>query len=530
MSNNKQTQFWIPMVMAACVAIGLFLGNFLRPDTETFFTSNNDSRYQKMQDIIQILDKKYVDSVDSEMLFEETISEMLHKLDPHSNYIAAADLKALNESIRGEFGGVGVRFFIIRDTVCVTNVLPGSPAQKAGVKSGDKIIEVDGEKIAGNGITNQKVMSMLKGMEGTAVNLKLQRENLLKIAKVMRGSIPVSSVSAFNMMDAKTGFIRIDQFSVNTYEEFVYAAQALKKKGMKKLIIDLRSNGGGVLTSATKIADEFLDGGLSIVETRGVNSEPYVYRSTKGGELKDIELVIMINSNSASASEILAGAIQDNDRGTIVGRRSFGKGLVQEDIGLRDGSNLRLTIARYYTPTGRCIQKPYADNYDDYLHDQMERYENGELYAIDSTKFNDSLKFVTPKGKIVYGGGGIMPDKFIPLDTNGNTLYLTQLRYGAVFTTFAFDYVRDKRNKWRSPQEFNNKFEVNEQVWERLLKFAESEYEIQPLASYTPESKKLIKRFVKGEIARQLWVEMGFYVVNNKMDNEVQQAKNAFNE
>lgn len=530
MSNTKQTQFWIPMVMAACVAIGLFLGNFLRPDTETFFTSNTNSRYQKMQDIIQILDQKYVDSVDSELLFEETISEMLHKLDPHSNYIAAADLKALNESIRGEFGGVGVRFFIIRDTVCITNVLQNSPAERAGVKSGDKVIEVDGEKVAGNGIDNQKIMKMLKGLEGTAVNLTLNRQGEEKKARVIRGSIPVVSVSAFNMMDKETGFIRIDQFSVNTYTEFMQAALVLREEGMKKLIIDLRNNGGGVLKGATDIADEFLPKGLSIVETKGVNSRPQKYLSTKKGAFEDVELVILINSNSASASEILAGAIQDNDRGTIVGRRSFGKGLVQEDIGLRDGSNLRLTIARYYTPTGRCIQKPYADNYNDYIHDQMERYENGELYAVDSTKLIDSLKYTTPNGKVVYGGGGIMPDVFIPLDTAGNSLYLTQLRYSAVFTTFAFDFVNGKRSNWSSPKIFAKEFDVDENVWSQFINFAETEYDIQPMLEFSKEEKALIKRFIKGEIARQIWVETGFYIVNNKVDKEVQQAKKAFDE
>ncbi len=295
---------------------------------------------------------------------------------------------------------------------------------------------------------------------------------------------------------------------------------------MKKLILDLRNNGGGVLTSATDIADEFLRAGLPIVETRGEHVGTQVYSATSRGMFHDTKLAILINSQSASASEILAGAIQDNDRGVIVGRRSFGKGLVQEDVLLRDGSNLRLTIARYYTPTGRCIQKPYTGDIDEY-YDQMERYENGELYHVDSTIFNESLKYTTPKGKVVYGGGGIFPDVFVPLDTTGSSWYLTHLRYSPAFTTFAFEFVSDKRNKWKSVDQYVKEFEVSDKILEDFARYAKKEFDITIDRVGLNRSKGRIKSDLKGEIARQLWVEEGFYHVQNKVDAEVREALKA---
>lgn len=521
-SNQKSTSYWIPIVMAVCLAMGLFLGNVLAPKAIAG-SSSNDAQSQKIQDIIDVLDNSYVDSVNYDELFETTISDMLHKLDPHSNYIPARDLKAINESIEGRFGGVGIRFFIIRDTVCVTNVLPGSPAMRTGLKAGDKILAVDKE-ILDKTITNDGVMALLKGLENTDVNLTILRDGKRLKKKVTRGSIPVESVVAAYMMTDKVGYIRIDQFSMSTSMEFLFAAKNLKQQGLKKLIIDVRGNGGGLLTGATDIADAFLTAGTPIVETKGEHSPSYVYRATRNAELVDVEVAVLINSNSASASEILAGALQDNDRGTIIGRRSFGKGLVQEDKLLRDGSNLRLTIARYYTPTGRCIQKPYSGDYHSYYEDQMDRYENGEMYKIDSSLFIDSLKFKTPKGKVVYGGGGIMPDVFVPYDTTGSSWYYTELRYSSVFTTFAFDYVQDKRNKWSSPEAYNKSFKVTDEVLMRFVKFAESEYKIKSKATDLETSKILIAQKIKGEIARQIWVEQGYFQVANSEDVDVQEA------
>jgi len=511
--------------MACFLAVGLLLGKKLAPQQEVYLTkSGGQVRYQKIQEIIHLLDERYVESVDGEEIFERTISDMLHTLDPHSNYIPAEDLKAMNESIEGKFSGVGIRFFIIRDTVSVTNVLPYSPAENAGLKAGDKILQVDTTVITEIAIKNDEVMGMLKGVAGTKVNLVILRGSKKLKKSVIRGSIPVESVVASFMIDESIGYVKIDQFSVATSEEFIIATSVLKKQGLKKLIIDLRFNGGGVLTGATEVADEFLKTNIAIVETKGEHSQDYVYRATPKGGLEDVELAILINSNSASASEILAGAIQDNDRGIIVGRRSFGKGLVQEDMMLRDGSNLRLTVARYYTPTGRCIQKPYTDDLDAYYSDQMNRYENGELYAMDSTKFPDSLKFVTPGGKVVYGGGGIMPDVFVPLDTLGNSWYFTNLRYSSAFTTFAFDFVQDKRTKWASVKTFDREFTVTDNILNQFVVFAEEESKVEKNAKDLAISKKLIKETIKGEIARQLWVEQGYYQVRVKDDVDVQEA------
>ena len=521
--ESKNNNYLIPILMAISITIGLFLGDSLSSKNELTLT-DEESRYQKIQDIIQVLNRRYVDPVDGDAIFESTIVNMLHSLDPHSSYIAAEDLKKMNESIHGKFGGVGIRFFIIRDTVCVTNVLPLSPSLRAGLESGDKILEVDGKKITGIKITNEKVMDLLKGVEGTKVKLKLIR-NGKKIKKtVVRGSIPVESVVAFYMINSEIGYVKINQFSVATATEFKEAAEHLIGRGLKKMIIDLRNNGGGVLTGATDIADEFLPENVPIVETRGAHSPTFTYRATSKGSLENIEVVILINTNSASASEILAGAIQDNDRGTIIGRRSFGKGLVQEDVLLRDGSNLRLTIARYYTPTGRCIQKAYTDDIKAYYDDQMERYDNGEMYKVDSSLFVDSLKFITPKGKVVYGGGGIMPDVFVPYDTSGSSWYLSELRYSSVFQTFAFDFVQDKRNKWKSPDEYRRSFKVSDVLLDQFFDFALKHNNIVANSKDQAYSKKRISNLLKAEIARQLWVEQGFYKIRNISDQDVLRA------
>jgi carboxyl-terminal processing protease len=506
------------------MALGLFLGNLLSPGRELKGLSEGGEKYKKIQDIINILDRKYVDTVNGEALFEQTIGDMLHKLDPHSNYIPAQDLQMMTESIEGQFGGIGVRFFIIRDTLCITNVVSGSPSESVGVKAGDKIIEINGKKVAGKKITNEKVMKQLKGMPGTAVSIRLLRDGKLLNKRIVRDLIPIYSVVASYMIDKETGYIRIDEFSMTTSAEFRKAALWLKEKGMKKLLLDLRNNGGGVMTAAIDIADEFLKNNVPIVKTKGEHSGSKTYRATEQGLLHDTKVAVLINSYSASASEILAGALQDNDRGIIIGRRSFGKGLVQEDVKLRDGSNLRLTIARYYTPTGRCIQKPYKDGFENYYKDQLDRYDNGELYKPDSTLFADSLKFKTPKGKIVYGGGGIMPDIFVPFDSTGNSWYFSDLRFSSAFQAFAFDYLQDKRNKWSGLDAFEKQFKVTPEILDRFVKFAEKEMKVKKDASGLKHSKSLIERTLKAEIARQIWLEEGYYRIVNRSDNEVQKA------
>jgi carboxyl-terminal processing protease len=522
MESNPKNYYLIPLGLAAAMAIGLGLGYFLVPHTDYTAAEQKGEKYQKIQDILTVLDKRYVDDVDGERLFEETISDMLHKLDPHSNYIPAKDLKLAQEGIEGKFGGVGIRFNILRDTICVTNVIQGSPSQRAGILAGDRIISVNGEKTAGAKITNEKVMEYLKGEEGTQVKIEIQRGKTKKTMIVVRGEIPIYSVTSAIMLNDKVGFIHIEQFSVQTAIEFRQAANSLLQQGMTKLILDLRNNGGGVLSGAIDVADEFLPNGLKIVETRGENTREEKYFSTRGGLLEKIETAVLINQYSASASEILAGALQDNDRALIYGRRSFGKGLVQGDFNLRDGSNLRLTVARYYTPSGRCIQKEYNGSMEDYYADARDRMDKGELFAPDSSLFVDSLKFKTRKGRTVYGGGGIMPDLFIPLDTTDFTEYYNQLRFSGAIQGFAFDFVNGKRNKWKGYQSYSKTFEVNADLTRKFANYAAKNFAV----PYSPKgmtmSQKAIANNLKAEIARQIWLENGYFYISTQTDNEVQ--------
>lgn len=510
--------------MSITLAVGLWMGHILSPNNRSLQMSAGEEKYSKVRDIIQILNERYVDSLDGDKVFEGAISDMLHKLDPHSNYIPASELKAATEMIEGKFGGVGVRFSIIRDTICVTNVIQGAPSFLVGIMPGDKIVSINNIKVASKKITNEKVMKLLKGNENTAVNVEIFRHGKKIKKQIIRGEIPIESVVCATMIEKEIGYIKLEQFSASSHVEFNSAAKRLKAQGMKKLIFDLRNNGGGVLQTANSIVDEFLKAGLLIVKTKGVNSGEATYRASSKGILENTELVVLINSNSASASEIVAGALQDNDRATIMGRRSFGKGLVQEDIQLRDGSNLRLTIARYFTPTGRCIQKPYSDNYEDYYQDQLERYENGELYEVDSSLLVDSLKYRTPKGKIVYGGGGIMPDVFIPMDTTGLSWYFTDLRYTPAFQNFAFDFLANKRMKWKTFESFQTGFTVTDVLLKEFTTYATKNYKIPVNQQGLKASKEVIKQNLKAEIARQLWTEQGYFSVMVRYDNEIQKA------
>lgn len=524
METNPKNHYLIPLGLAFAMAIGLGLGFYLTPKTNYTFAEKKGEKYQKIQDILEVLDKRYVDDVNGEKLFEETISDMLHKLDPHSNYIAARDMKEAKESIEGKFGGVGVRFMILRDTVCITHVIQGSPSLQAGVQAGDKIITVNEKKVAGIKISNDKVMNYLKGKEGTPVNIVVVRGKGTRKIKITRGSIPIPSVTAAYMMSNSVGFIQIESFSVTTAYEFKKASIDLLQKGMTKLILDLRNNGGGVLSTAVEIADEFLPKGMVILETRGENAQTQKYSSTPNGLLEKVETNVLINQYSASASEILAGALQDNDRAKIFGRRSFGKGLVQGDFSLRDGSNLRLTVARYYTPSGRCIQKEYNGNIEDYYSDNYDRMLNGELFAPDSTLMVDSLKFKTRKGRTVYGGGGIMPDVFIPLDTSENEDYFNKLRFEGVFQAFAFDFVSGKRKQWKSAQNFSQEFKFPSNMLTSFGKFASSNFGIPNSSSHLAKSKLAIEKTLKAEIARQIWLEEGYFQIKNLSDQEVQKA------
>jgi carboxyl-terminal processing protease len=521
-----------PFIGTVLIVIGLMLGLTLSRDNVVNGGSDKGKYEQKLADILEVLDRDYVDSIDKEKLFEETIVDLLHSLDPHSNYIAAEQLKRMNESIEGKFGGVGVRFTILRDTLNITNVIINSPADKAGVKKFDQIIEVDDSLIAGVGLKNTGVQALLKGKAGTDVKVKVLRRGGLLNKKITRGMVPIESITAAYMITDEIGYIRLSQFSIQSANEFYMAALQLKSEGMKKLIFDLRFNGGGVMGSAVSIVDALLEQGKPIVSTKGKNNPEETLYSENKPLLGGVDLAVLINGSSASASEIVAGAIQDNDRGTIIGRRSFGKGLVQQDINLKDGSNLRLTVSRYYTPTGRCIQKPYTGDYNEYMMDEVNRYENGELYELDSSLLVDSLKFTTPQGKTVYGGGGIMPDIFVPLDTTGGSTYLRRLRYSGVFNDFAYDFARNhtqEMNSFSSLEEFDKAFKVDKNLLSSFTSYASNNHDISLNKQELSNSKQQITENIKAEIARQKWLEEGAYYIFNESDREVKVAIETLN-
>lgn len=516
---KSKNAFLLPFLMLTFMSAGILIGQYVKRGEQ----DGKPANFSKMQEIISIIDKEYVDTIKRAELFEATISDMLHKLDPHSNYIRAEDLQMANESIRGQFGGVGIRFLIIRDTLCVTHVVEGSPSETAGVKAGDRIIGIDGKPVAGKKIDSEKVMGMLKGEQGTQVKVELLRDKKKLTKKIIRGTIPIESILCAVMLNDQTGYIRLDQFSVTSDVEFHNAVKRLQNKGMKKLIFDLRENGGGVLTGAVNIADEFLPAGRTILKVIG-KKEKQLYKSNPGGLLENTPAVILINENSASASEIVAGALQDNDRATIIGRRSFGKGLVQQDFMLSDGSDLRLTIARYYTPSGRCIQKDFKEDYDAYYHDQLDRQSNGELFAPDSTIFKNAKKYKTVNGRTVYGGGGIMPDVFVPVDTSQSTYYYIDLRYSSAFQHFAFDFVQHRRSEWKNEYDFASRFAVTPELLGRFTDYARRHFKIQRNEKEFKISYDLIQTALKAEIGRQLFLEQGYFAIATKKDNEVQKA------
>jgi len=515
-----------PIIGAILIIIGVVMGVGLSRNEVISNNSESGHFERKLADILETVEKKYVDSVNTEKLFEETIADLLHSLDPHSNYISAKDASRFTESIEGKFGGVGVRFAIMDDTLNVTHVIDGAPASQAGIQKFDQIIAVNDSTIANIGLTNKRVQELLKGPESTDVSVTILRKKDTLQKSITRGSVPIESISAAYMMNGNIGYIRLNQFSMTSVSEFYQAALELRSKGMKNLIFDLRYNGGGVMGSAIGIADAMLAKGKPIVSTKGRTTPEETFYSENEPFLGDVALAVLINESSASASEIVAGAIQDNDRGTIIGRRSFGKGLVQQDTDLKDGSKLRLTVSRYYTPTGRCIQKPYTDDYEAYMMDEVNRYERGEMYSVDSAALNDSLKYITPEGKVVYGGGGIMPDIFVPLDTTGSSSYFRRLRYSGAFTDFSYEYMRfNDIGDFNDLSSFDQSFNINQQILDVFLDYADEEKSIRFIEEDFKHSKQRIKTQLKAEFARQIWLEEGAFFILNQKDDEIQRAK-----
>ena len=525
--NNKSNNWLLiltPLLIGICSAATYFIGAGQFRSQEKII---QEEQVVKLNHVLDVIESHYVDSIDRKELIETSIAGMLAKLDPHSAYISSKNVERQNEELQGHFGGVGIRFIILRDTLMITNIIPNGPSEIAGLKAGDRILEVDGVKIAGTGLKNEDVLGLLKGEFGTKVELKIvNKSNLNPLdLEVTRGSIPLPSIDASFMVSHTTGYIRLKNFSNNTDREFAYAVADLKAEGMTKLVFDLRNNGGGYLHGATSVADEFLPAGKSIVYTEGAHQKKKEYFSSEYGNFESNELIILVNSGTASASEIVSGAIQDNDRGLIMGRRTFGKGLVQQPINLEDGSEMRLTVSRYYTPTGRCIQKPYGNGID-YYNDIMNRYENGELQELDSVIFENTEKFITPEGRTVYGGGGIMPDLFIPIDTSGSSLYLSSLAYSGAYRDFCFDYVDKNKDKlnYKDVKSFEAQYSITDQMFNNFVENAYKKHGVEKDEYGINTSRNRIKNQLKSELATYLWDEEARFFISIPFDNDIQIA------
>ncbi len=505
---------------------GMLIGRFYRDDkAESQYVIY--PRTDKISNIISYISREYVDSVDRKEIVENTIPKILEELDPHSNYIPASDFQQMNEPLEGNFSGIGVQFNMLNDTLIVIKAIANGPSEKVGILPGDRFILVDGDSVAGVKIPSDSIVKKLKGPRGTLVNVGVQRKSVEDILffDITRDQIPLYSVDVSYMINPETGYIRINKFARTTFEEFTSAAAKLLGRGMQKLILDLRGNGGGLLSTAVRVTDQFLDKDQLIVYTEGNSRQREEFRASKGGLCTGVDIVVLIDETSASASEILAGAIQDNDRGLVIGRRSFGKGLVQEQNMMSDGSAIRLTIARYYTPTGRCIQKPYSNGSDEYYHELSDRYFNGELYKLDSSIFDDSLRYTTPGGRFVYGGGGIMPDIFVPVDTSDVTDYLMKIRNRGLIYRFALEYSDEHRNNlssFKSLDEMVRYLRTNK-VLRQFSKFA-AKNGVPENKSEIKASKMIIETQLNAYIVRNILDNEGFYPIIEKIDNTLQRA------
>ncbi len=482
----------------------------------------------KFDEVMWYVDKDYVDVPEEEKLQDEAIAAMMEKLDPHSAYISLKEFNEVNDPLLGSFDGIGVQFRLEKDTIAIVSVIKGGPSEKVGILAGDRIIYVDDTLVAGMKLTNEDVMRKLKGPKGTKVDVRVLRrdvEGLLDFT-ITRAAIPTYSVDIAYMLDDSIGYLKLSKFSATTVKEFKQGIGDLRSQGMEKLIFDLRGNTGGYLAAAVDIADEFLPKGSLIVYTEGRNRPRQYMKARHRGMLEDIPVVVLIDSESASASEIVAGALQDNDRGTIIGRRSFGKGLVQEQIMLSDNSAIRLTVARYYTPTGRCIQKPYSGNKEEYLLESYDRYENGELFHPDSIHFADSLKFTTPKGKTVYGGGGIMPDIYVPLVDDSTEYYFNRIVNKGLLYQYAFDYTdrhRQQLQHFKTVEAFDKGFTITDAMFNELVKQA-GEKGIKGSMEQQQVARREADILLKAYIARNLFDDEGFYPIYAPMDEVLQRA------
>ncbi|MFA4053244.1 MULTISPECIES: S41 family peptidase [Duncaniella] len=520
MNNRlKKTSVWMPLAIAVALVAGMWIG-------KSFF--NNSARWNsrsKLDTILEIIDRSYVDDVDPDSLLEASFAGLLSHLDPHSVYIPAADLQNVNEELSGSFSGIGISFNLLNDSINVLEVISGGPSEKAGLLAGDKIVSINDTIVAGQKWSDVKVRSSLRGPKGSVVKLGIKRHTSKKILpfEVVRGDIPVTSIDAAYMIAPKTGYVKINKFGSNTYSEFLTSVVNLMADGAEKFVIDLRGNGGGFMEPAVLMANEFLPAGSPIVSMRGKTApDDRPTFSDGSGSLLNTELVVLIDEVSASASEIFAGAIQDNDRGLVIGRRSFGKGLVQNQIELPDSSALRLTIARYYTPSGRCIQKAYAPG-TDYDRDIINRYEHGEFYSADSIKLDKSLAFETMHGRTVYGGGGIMPDIFVPNDTAGITSYYLNVVNAGLIQKYTFDYTdrnRDRLEKSGDVAALLRMLPDDDTLLQDFVSYSQKAG-VAPRWYYINISRDLLVNQLKAMIVRNVLGVEGYFKVFNELDPTV---------
>jgi carboxyl-terminal processing protease len=526
--KNKRLDIIYPIILAVVLVIGILVGVTLRQEPgRTSLTVY--PRADKLTSVLNYIEDQYVDTVAMGKLVESTIPTLLKNLDPHSVYIPASDLLEVNEPLDGGFDGIGITFNMPNDTIIVITTIPGGPSERVGLEPGDRIVSINDSIVAGISMDQNDVVKLLKGPTGTKVTVGIVREGIEDVLsfEITRDKIPIYSIDVSFMVNKEVGYIKISRFARTTYQEFLEAVAKLQNLGMEKVIVDLRSNSGGYMDAATNIANEFLPEGKLIVYTEGKARPRQNIYSNANGECLNTPVAILIDEFSASASEILAGAIQDNDRGVVVGRRSFGKGLVQEQILFSDGSALRLTIARYYSPTGRSIQKPYEPGNDDYFYDISNRYLHGEFQEKDSIQLSDTLKYTTPAGRVVYGGGGIMPDFFIPLDTSGVTNYFNQVARRNLIYRFAFEFSDKHRKEMSSFKELKalEQYLQKAKLLEQFIKFAQ-EGGVEPNHKEIEKSSLIIETQLKAYIARNFIDNDGFYPIITRIDNTLQRAIN----
>ncbi|UXE65163.1 MAG: S41 family peptidase [Chryseotalea sp. WA131a] len=530
MSENKNSNFQISLPFVLCIGLagGVLLGAGL---TNKSGGTEVNRDVQKLREVLSLVKSEYVDDTKTDDLVEEAIVHMLGKLDPHSAYISSKDRISANEDLQGNFEGIGIEFSIFNDTLTVVHAISGGPSEAVGVRPGDRIVKVNEKLIANTKLTNLDVMRYLKGPKGTEVKIEVVRKNKKEpiTFTIIRDKIPQFSVDAAYLVTPEIGYVKVNRFSQNTYQEVHDALTKLRREGMKKLVLDLQGNPGGYMDQAISIADEFLPKGEKIVFTKGQEKKyDEDAMATDKGDFEKGDLIVLVNEGSASASEIVSGALQDNDRALVVGRRSYGKGLVQRPFNLSDGSEVRLTISRYYTPSGRTVQKPY-ENLDEYDKDIVKRYKHGEFFTADSIHFNDSLKYKTLNGRTVYGGGGIMPDYFVPLDTTLISKYFNELSYANILREFAFNYAEQNNASLKKMNfaAYQRDFQVGDAILNQLTVMGKKS-KIEPDYADLKKNKKLFQVYLKAEIARRVWGNEAFYPIYNETNEVLQQAIKLF--